>query len=79
MACVYGLREKPFSLSAELPQMRQVDQRVLVRCELTALDVEGVAGYINHRLLVAALGERRVEFSPGAIEAVYQGSGLINR
>jgi general secretion pathway protein A len=62
-----------------LPQMRQVDQRVSVRCELTALDVEGVAGYINHRLLVAGLGERRVEFSHAAIEAVYQASAGVPR
>jgi len=38
--------------SLGLPQMRQVDQRVSVCCDLTALDVAGVAGYINHRLLV---------------------------
>lgn len=62
-----------------LPQMRQVDQRVSVRCELTALDVEGVAGYINHRLFVAGLGERRVEFSHAAIEAVYQASAGVPR
>src|SRR3954471_7624407 len=59
--------------SLGLPQMRQVDQRVSVCCDLTALDVAGVAGYINHRLLVAGQGERRVEFSHEAIEAVYQG------
>jgi type II secretory pathway predicted ATPase ExeA/cell division septation protein DedD len=62
-----------------LPEMRQVDQRVSVRCELTALDVEGVAGYINHRLMVAGPGERMVEFSQAAIEAVYEGSGGVPR
>ena len=65
--------------SLTLPQMRQVDQRISVRCELMALDVEGVAGYINHRLLVAGPGERRVEFSHAAIEAVYKGSAGIPR
>lgn len=65
--------------SLTLPQMRQVDQRVSVRCELKPLDVEGVAGYINHRLLVAGAGERRVEFSHSAIEAVYQGSAGVPR
>src|SRR5688572_20117343 len=67
----------------KLPQMRQVDQRVSVRCELTALDAEGVAGYVNHRLAVASGGKSRVEFISAALDVVYQGSSgvprLINR
>ena len=46
-----------------LPEMRQVDQRVSVRCELTPLDAAGVAGYVDHRLRVAGRGESRVEFT----------------
>jgi general secretion pathway protein A len=68
--------------SLKLPQMRQVDQRVSLRCELTALDAEATAGYVNHRLAIAG-GEGRVEFSADALEAVYRGSNgvprLINR
>ena len=67
----------------KLPQMRQVDQRVSVRCELNPLDVQGVAGYVNHRLKVAAHGESRAQFTAAALEAVYEGSAgvprLINR
>jgi type II secretory pathway predicted ATPase ExeA/cell division septation protein DedD len=67
----------------KLPQMRQVDQRVSVRCELKELDVEGVAGYVNHRLLVAGCAKRSVEFTRAALETVHQGSSgvprLINR
>jgi general secretion pathway protein A len=67
----------------KLPQMRQVDQRVSVRCELAALDAEGVAGYVNHRLLIAGGSERAVEFTTAALEAVHRGSSgvprLINR
>jgi type II secretory pathway predicted ATPase ExeA/cell division septation protein DedD len=67
----------------KLPQMRQVDQRVSVRCELAALDAADVAGYVNHRLLVASHGEPGVEFTFAALEAVHQGSSgvprLINR
>ena len=67
----------------KLPQMRQVDQRVSVRCELTALNADGIAGYVNHRLTVAAAGERRIEFTLAAIDAIYEGSSgvprLINR
>ena len=66
----------------KLPEMRQVDQRVSVRCELTPLARDGVAGYVAYRLGVAGEGHGRVEFSEAAIDAVYQGSGgtprLIN-
>jgi cell division septation protein DedD len=69
--------------SLRLPQMRQVEQRVSVRCELTALDADGVAGYVHHRLKVAGLGEGRMEFSEAALDAIYRGSSgvprLINR
>jgi len=57
------------------PQMRQVDQRVSVRVELSPLALEDVAGYIQHRLNVAGDGDSRAEFSEGAIEAVHRGSG----
>jgi general secretion pathway protein A len=69
--------------SLKLPQMRQVDQRVSVHCELNALDAEGTAGYVNHRLGVAGGGESRAEFTGDALEAVHHGSSgvprLINR
>jgi type II secretory pathway predicted ATPase ExeA len=58
----------------KLPEMRQVDQRVSVRCELTALSRDGVAGYIEHRLRVASEGKANVEFAEAAIDAVYEGS-----
>jgi general secretion pathway protein A len=64
-------------------QMRQVEQRVSVRCELAALDFEGVAGYVNHRLAVASDGQHWVEFTPSSLEAIYHASSgvprLINR
>jgi len=67
----------------KLPEMRQVDQRVSVRCELTPLRLEDIPGYVRHRLNIAGDGDSRVEFSDAAIEAVHQGSGgtprLINK
>jgi type II secretory pathway predicted ATPase ExeA/cell division septation protein DedD len=67
----------------KLPQMRQVDQRVSVRCELKELDARGTAGSVNHRLGVAGAGESRAEFTQDALEAVHYGSSgvprLINR
>src|SRR5678816_1165841 len=44
----------------KLPQMRQVDQRVSVRCELSPLALGDVAGYVRHRLNVAGDGDCRV-------------------
>ena len=63
----------------KLPEMRQVDQRVSVRCELSALGLEDVAEYVRHRLRVACGGESRVEFSAAAIDAVFSGSGGVPR
>jgi general secretion pathway protein A len=66
----------------KLPELRQVNQRVSVRCELTPLGKDGVAGYVGHRLHIAGEGQARVEFSDAALDAVYQASGgtprLIN-
>jgi len=67
----------------KLPQMRQVNQRVSVHCELTALGRQATGGYVNHRVFIAGLGESWVEFTQDAIDAIFQGSGgvprLINR
>jgi type II secretory pathway predicted ATPase ExeA len=64
------------------PQMRQVDQRVSVRCQLGALDRAAVAGYIAHRLSVAGGGSDRVNFSEDALDAIYRATNgnprLIN-
>ena len=66
-----------------LPEMRQVSQRVSVRCSLEPLDRDGADGYIAHRLHVAGGTPDRVRFSREAIDAVYEASGgvprLINR
>jgi general secretion pathway protein A len=69
--------------SLRLPQMRQVDQRVSVRCELRALDADSVSQYVQHRLHVAGGGAGRVEFTSAALAAVHQASAgvprLVNR
>ena len=56
------------------PSMRQVDQRISVRCSLQPLERDGVSGYITHRLTVAGGGSDRVDFSPEAIDVVYSAS-----
>lgn len=63
----------------KLPEMRQVDQRVSVRCELGPLTREGVGEYIKHRLWVAGLEPGQQPFLPGAIDEVYKASRGVPR
>lgn len=63
----------------KLPQMRQVDQRVSVRCELTALGLHEIRHYINHRLDVASSRERCVEFDESCIQVIAEVSGGVPR
>jgi cell division septation protein DedD len=59
--------------------MRQVDQRVSVRCHLGPMTNDGVAGYIAHRLRVAGGTPDRVGFTPEASEVVYRASNGVPR
>jgi general secretion pathway protein A len=54
------------------PAMRQVDQRVSVRCSLQSLDREALPGYIAHRLGVAGSGPDRAEFTAEALDLVFK-------
>ena len=56
------------------PTMRQVHQRISVRCSLEALEQEAVSGYIAHRLTIAGAGADRVEFEPQALDLVFRAS-----
>ena len=72
-----------FRQRLKLPAMRQLDQRVSVHCELSPLDLAGVAGYISHRLQQAGGSPDRIRFSDDAVEAIFEESGgvprLVNR
>lgn len=67
----------------QLPEMRQVDQRVCGYNRLAPLTRDAVAGYIQHRLHVAGLNRERVLFAPDVIDILHRRSGgvprLINR
>ena len=67
----------------KLPEMRQVDQRVCGYHRLAPLNRDAVAGYIQHRLLVAGARHDRELFPPQVIDVLHQRSGgvprLINR
>ena len=58
--------------------MRQLSQRVSVRCELTPLVRDDVARYVSHRLAVAG-SDGRVQFTDAAIESVWTASKGIPR
>src|SRR5437773_3507254 len=62
------------------PDLRQLDQRVSIRCELKPLDRDTVGAYIVHRLTIAG-GGQSVSFSTEAIDEVQRFStgirGLI--
>ncbi len=53
------------------PIMRQVDQRISVRCSLGTLERDALQGYITHRLTVAGGGSDKVEFAPEALDLLY--------
>ena len=57
------------------PAMRQVDQRVSLRCSLQPLGRDVLPEYIAHRLSVAGSGPDSVEFTAGALDLLYSGSG----
>ena len=58
--------------------LRQVNQRVTVRCELAPLVRDDVARYILHRLAVAG-NDGRVQFADAAVEMVWTASNGIPR
>ena len=60
------------------PELRQLDQRVSIRCGLTPLSADEVNAYVAHRLAVAS-GSRAVTFTPRALGRVHQYSGGIPR
>lgn len=64
----------------KLPQMRQVDQRVSVRCELAPLPRVELDGYVRHRLDVASGGTcRGVQFTTAALDAIHCASSGVPR
>ena len=60
------------------PELRQLDQRVSIRYELTPLTREETAAYIAHRLTIAG-GGAVVSFAPKAIDLVHKHTGGIPR
>ncbi len=60
----------------ERPDLRQLRQRITVRYRIGPLSRTDAAGYIHHRLAVAANGHPpRVRFDDGALDLLYGYSG----
>lgn len=68
-----------FRSKLKLPEMRQLDQRVSVRCGLEPLNRDGVAGYIAHRLQVAGGTPNRIAFADEAVDLIYVASRGVPR
>jgi len=54
------------------PELRQLNQRITARFNLTALTSEEVATYVRHRLQVAGLKDNRSLFSESALREIYR-------
>ena len=59
-------------------ELRQLDQRISIRCSLKALTREEVEAYVTHRLWVAR-GSTAVTFTPKAFDLVHALSGGVPR
>ena len=60
-------------------QMRQIDQRVTMRCELRPLTREDVAGYVAHRLAMVSGAKERIAFASAAIDLIHATSNGVPR
>jgi general secretion pathway protein A len=61
------------------PELRQLHQRISIKCELTPLSLDEAAQYIRHRLAIAGGGQSRVVFTQDAMKEIYRYSGGIPR
>jgi general secretion pathway protein A len=59
-----------FAATLKTPALRVVDSVMTARCELRPLAADEIAGYVLHRLAVAAAGSR-VDFDEAALQQVY--------
>lgn len=67
------LREK-----LKLPELRQLNQRIVVRCHLGSLNFEETKSYIFKRLTIAG-GKGSVKFTAMALKSIYEASSGIPR
>jgi general secretion pathway protein A len=61
------------------PELRQLQQRVSIKCELSPFSLEEVAQYLRHRLAIAGGGQSRIMFTSDGLKEIYGYSGGIPR
>lgn len=61
-----------------MTDLRQLNQRIIIRHHLDPLDPDETREYIENRLAVAG-GAASVEFTKGALRSIYRGAGGIPR
>jgi len=61
------------------PELRQLQQRVSIKCELSPLSMEELAQYIRHRLAIAGGGQSRIIFTSDGLKEIYRYSSGIPR
>jgi general secretion pathway protein A len=61
------------------PELRQLYQRISIKCELSALSADEVSQYIRHRLAIAGGGQSRIIFTSDGLKEIYNYSGGIPR
>lgn len=61
------------------PELRQLFQRVSIKCELSALSRAETGDYIRHRLAVAGGSPTKVAFAESATNEIYTYSGGVPR
>jgi general secretion pathway protein A len=60
------------------PELKQLRQRIAIRCQITPLDLPEVAEYIRHRLTVAGWKENNI-FEDDAVAEIWRYSGGVPR
>ena len=63
----------------ERPELRQLNQRITARYQLTALDAQETQNYVRHRLSISGLAAGRSLFTPSALKRVFRLTGGIPR
>ncbi len=64
-------------LAGKVSNLRQLEQRIAVKCHLEALTAEETKEYITHRMEVA--GRQEPIFAEGVMELIHQATGGIPR
>ena len=61
------------------PELRQLNQRITARFDLTPLNEQETQIYVRHRLQIAGLSDGREVFSQAALREIYRLSGGVPR